>query len=56
MRRLSIIDLDCGHQPLCNEDEMVWIVFNGGIYNFPVLREQPDRLSIPGSQADLKSL
>src|SRR5690349_18748472 len=33
--RLSIIDLATGHQPMCNEDESVWIVFNGEIYNFP---------------------
>jgi asparagine synthase (glutamine-hydrolysing) len=34
-RRLSIIDLSPkGHQPMCNEDETVWIVFNGEIYNF----------------------
>lgn len=39
-RRLSIIDLAGGHQPLCNEDETVWIVFNGEIYNFPELRTQ----------------
>jgi asparagine synthase (glutamine-hydrolysing) len=37
-RRLSIIDLDRGRQPLANEDETVWIVFNGEIYNFPELR------------------
>jgi len=40
VRRLAIIDLKSGHQPLCNEDESVWIVFNGEIYNFPELREQ----------------
>ena len=40
MRRLSIIDLDSGHQPLCNEDESIWIVFNGEIYNYPELREE----------------
>src|SRR3990172_3955390 len=34
-RRLSIIDLSAaGHQPMCNEDGTVWIVFNGEIYNF----------------------
>ncbi len=37
-RRLSIIDLKTGHQPLANEDEKVWIVFNGEIYNFKELR------------------
>jgi asparagine synthase (glutamine-hydrolysing) len=38
-RRLSIIDLDAGHQPMTNEDETVWVVFNGEIYNFPELRD-----------------
>jgi len=37
-RRLSIIDLDSGHQPLSNEDESIWIVFNGEIYNYLDLR------------------
>jgi asparagine synthase (glutamine-hydrolysing) len=40
MRRLSIIDLDGGHQPLANEDGTVWVVFNGEIYNFQSLRRQ----------------
>jgi asparagine synthase (glutamine-hydrolysing) len=40
VRRLSIIDLESGHQPICNEDESIWIVFNGEIYNFPELRSQ----------------
>jgi asparagine synthase (glutamine-hydrolysing) len=40
-RRLSIIDLtSAGRQPMANEDETIWIVFNGEIYNFPSLREQ----------------
>ena len=39
MRRLSIIDLSTGHQPITNEDETCWIVFNGEIYNFQELRE-----------------
>lgn len=37
-RRLSIIDLNTGHQPLSNEDGTVWIVFNGEIYNYQELR------------------
>jgi asparagine synthase (glutamine-hydrolysing) len=40
MRRLSIIDLSTGHQPIHNEDRTVWIVFNGEIYNFPELRRE----------------
>jgi asparagine synthase (glutamine-hydrolysing) len=40
MRRLSIIDLSTGHQPIHNEDRSVWVVFNGEIYNFPELRQQ----------------
>ena len=38
MRRLSIIDLAGGHQPLFNEDESAWIVYNGEVYNFQELR------------------
>ena len=39
-RRLSIVDLSGGHQPLANEDESVWIVFNGEIYNHTDLRPE----------------
>jgi asparagine synthase (glutamine-hydrolysing) len=39
-RRLSIIDLEGGHQPLSNEDGTVWIAFNGEIYNFQELNER----------------
>jgi asparagine synthase (glutamine-hydrolysing) len=39
-RRLSIIDLFSGAQPLSNENRSVWIVFNGEIYNYPELRKQ----------------
>ncbi|MFH1481241.1 MAG: asparagine synthase (glutamine-hydrolyzing), partial [Pseudomonadota bacterium] len=39
-RRLSIIDLSpAGHQPMCNEDGTVWLVFNGEIYDFKKLRQ-----------------
>src|SRR2546430_1490674 len=38
MRRLSIIDLSTGHQPIHNEDRTVWVVLNGEIYNFSELR------------------
>lgn len=37
-RRLSIIDLAGSHQPMSNEDETLWLVFNGEIYNFAALR------------------
>jgi len=40
MRRLSVIDLSGGHQPVFNEDRTVWVVFNGEIYNFPQLRRE----------------
>lgn len=39
-RRLSIIDLAGGHQPLCNEDGTIWLVFNGEIYNYRELRRR----------------
>src|ERR1700736_2923708 len=38
-RRLSIIDLSGGHQPLSNEDGTIWIIFNGEIYNYQELRQ-----------------
>jgi len=38
MRRLSIIDLEGGHQPIANEDKTIWVVCNGEIYNYEALR------------------
>jgi asparagine synthase (glutamine-hydrolysing) len=40
MRRLSIVDLAGGHQPIFNEDGTVAVVFNGELYNYPSLREE----------------
>jgi asparagine synthase (glutamine-hydrolysing) len=39
-RRLSIIDLNTGHQPMSNEDNSLWLVINGEIYNFLSLRKE----------------
>ena len=43
MRRLSIIDLDGGQQPVSNEDRTIWVVFNGEIYNYRELRRDLER-------------
>jgi asparagine synthase (glutamine-hydrolysing) len=42
-RRLSIIDLAGGHQPIANEDGTIWLIFNGEIYNFRELRSDLER-------------
>lgn len=44
-RRLSIIDLSSGHQPLSNEDNSIWITYNGEIYNFKELRGDLEKKS-----------
>jgi asparagine synthase (glutamine-hydrolysing) len=44
MRRLSIIDVKGGQQPIHNEDRSCWIVFNGEIYNYKELRERLEKL------------
>jgi asparagine synthase (glutamine-hydrolysing) len=44
MRRLSIIDLETGQQPIHNRDKTAWIVFNGEIYNYRELRDKLEKL------------
>ncbi len=43
-RRLSIIDLAGGHQPMSDREESVWVIFNGEIYNFPELKRELEGL------------
>ncbi|MCX5788979.1 MAG: asparagine synthase (glutamine-hydrolyzing) [Elusimicrobia bacterium] len=47
MRRLSIIDLSTGHQPISNPDDTAWIVFNGEVYNFQELRPPLEKSGYP---------
>ncbi len=61
MRRLSIIDLAGGHQPIHNEDRTVWIVFNGEIYNFRSAARRtggrrPPLLHVHGHRSDCSRL
>ena len=42
-RRLSIIDLKSGKQPISNEDQSIWIVYNGEIYNYKILRKELEK-------------
>lgn len=39
-RRLSIVDISSGHQPMCNENGNIWIIFNGEIYNHSLIRKE----------------
>ncbi|MEW6608597.1 MAG: asparagine synthase (glutamine-hydrolyzing) [bacterium] len=43
MRRLNIIDLVTGHQPIHNEDKTIWVVYNGEIYNFQEIRKSLEK-------------
>lgn len=55
MRRLSIIDLHTGQQPISNERGDVWVVYNGGVYNFRSVRANLDgRGHIFKTQTDIK--
>lgn len=44
MRRLAIIDVAGGDQPITNEDQTLWIIYNGEVYNFPALRLELESL------------
>lgn len=46
MKRLAIVDLEHGHQPMANEDESVVIVYNGEVYNAPELRTQLEQQGV----------
>jgi asparagine synthase (glutamine-hydrolysing) len=43
MRRLAIIDVKGGAQPMANEDDTIWLVMNGELYNYPEMRAELDR-------------
>src|SRR6187551_960036 len=47
MRRLSVLDVVHGHQPMSNRDESVWVVHNGEVFNSPELRQ---RLEVNGAR------
>lgn len=49
-RRLSIIDVEHGKQPLSYEDEKYWIIFNGEIYNYVELKEELVKKAIRSAQ------
>ncbi len=56
-RRLSIVDLATGHQPMANEDGTVWIAYNGEIYNHQDLRNELEPLGhVYRSQSDTESI
>lgn len=40
VRRLNVIDLDTGHQPIHNEDKSIWVIYNGEIYNYSQLKTE----------------
>ena len=55
-RRLSIVDIAGSTQPIANEDETVWIVFNGQIYNYVELRKDLERRHTFRTQGDTETL
>ena len=57
MRRLSIIDIKTGHQPLSNEDGSIWIVYNGEIYNHAEIRQKMmERGHVYRTRSDTESI
>ena len=40
VRRLSVVDLEGGRQPISNEDGSLWVAYNGELYDYPVLRKE----------------
>ncbi len=57
MRRLSIIDLSGGHQPISNENGTIWVVCNGEIYNFQEIRRELEKKGhIFGCDSDVESI
>ena len=55
-RRLSIVDIAGSTQPIANEDETVWVVFNGQIYNYVELRKDLERRHTFRTQGDTETL
>ncbi len=56
-RRLSIIDVAGGHQPIANEDGRIWVMLNGEIYNYPELRQElVDRGHTFATRSDTESI
>ena len=55
-RRLSIVDIAGSDQPIANEDETVWVVFNGQIYNYVELRKDLERRHTFRTQGDTECL
>ncbi len=55
-RRLSIVDLETGQQPMCNEDRSVWITYNGEVYNHAELRSELEARHRYRTRSDTETL
>jgi asparagine synthase (glutamine-hydrolysing) len=57
IRRLAIVDIEHGNQPIHNEEKTLWIVFNGEIYNFPEIKEELTKLGHKfGTETDTETI